>query len=596
MTNKTKKMALNIKDKNIFLYLFVIIIFSIFLYCFITLEKGVDLGFFTSRIRALAETIEKYGLIFTLKEKVVNVDSGFCGYTTNLFYGFMFLIPCAYLHILGIPSAICFKALILVGVVISWFITYWCLKKTFVNTEKYLLLTLSFVFVFMIPNLGDFLIVKTIRSVVLFCIPLGMYNLHRLFIKDSCRLRNMVGLTLSVTLNLLNHNLTTVSLTLILFIEFIVLAIYFRKTKNIWSVVWRVMVCAIICLGLCASFIFPMIEQTMLGIYVLNYGQLDINGYGNVCGIFSGALFNRGFAEMINIATPAENHGGYFFYVVLLIYLCFKKKNKYYTLISISLIALLLFSSYAALPEIFAIFQFRTRLYALFNPAFILLFLWGGQSLQVSGKKKLCCTLIVFLIINLIFVIILYGCIGIPNIETFDIGGGDYFVYNEEYFRVHYYWQYQQLLQEKNIINAIQELSYIVTPTSQGVEFIAPENSNIIVPLTYYKGYKLYEIIDNQKFELLDVTNYTKDGLIILNNENSQLTNRHLLVEYAGTKIQKISETISIIFIITVFYFLSVILFIRKNININKKGCFNHGKSIINCRKTITNERNSVRL
>ena len=539
-----------ILNKSTFLLIFIGLFLVLTTGMFFAGNNGFDIAFFVSRIDRLANSISDNGFLFAIQEKINFSDINPLGYSIDLFYGNLLLIPAALLKLIGIPSIISYKITIFFGILLTWFTTFYCSKKVFKEYDRVFLCVTSFAFAFMVPHLGDFIVAKTIKPIFGFCVPLGMYNLYQIFNKKENVFINMLGLTLAVAFNLLNHNLTTITLCIVLLVEYLVLAFKLNDKKEVLKITAKIAISAILCLGLCAGFVLPMLEQSSLGIYVFNYGQVDINGDGNLCGLWSGVIFNRAFAQMINIDAPAENNGGYLFYFLILAFLMIKKKDKKYTIITIAIITLMLILSIIPLPSVFSVFQFRSRLYALFNPALILLIIWGCKDLSKSIQNKTCILLIICLVINLLFVSILYGSIGSPDFsDTIDVGGGDYYVYNEEYAGPAtvggYYWHYDQSVQKEHIENTISSLPYEWEYLENGIKFVAPSDESIVLPLTYYKGYKVFTEDENgQLIEHCQIDEYTKDGLMVINKQFS--SNQSVYVLYTGTTIQKICNYISI--------------------------------------------------
>ena len=538
-------MQLMKQDKKTFITL--MILFFIISVLFLSNNKGFDIAFFVSRINSMSEHIQRYGLFSALTSKINFSENNPYGYSINHFYGTLSLIPAAMLSVIGIEPLISYKIMIVCGVSFTWIATYYCMRTVFNKQDISLLLILSFIYAMMVPNLGDFLLAKTIKPALGFCFPIGMYNLYQLFHKKENLFGNMIGLTAAVAINLLNHNLTTITLCIVLLAEYVVLAILHKNKQELCRITGQILISAVLCIGLCSFFVFPMLEQSLLGIFVFNHGQVNINGAGNLANLWSGVIFNRAFAQMINVPQPAENNGGYLFYFLVLMWLAIKNRDKKYAMICLSVILLMLGLSIVQLPSMFSVFQFRSRLYAVFNPALILLILWGCTHNSQSTQKRISIFLIVGVIVNLLFVLILQGSIGLPDYsDKIDVGGGDYYVYNEDYRGDStvggYYWKYDQSIQRENIENTISELPYDWEYLESGIRFTATSDNSIVLPLTYYKGYTVFtEINDSELMKYCDIDMYTKDGLMVIDNTNQELTNRVVYVLYTGTIVQKLS-------------------------------------------------------
>jgi hypothetical protein len=114
----------NIKNKEIFLWLASLIIFSCLPIYTDFLFDGHDFDYHIARIWALAENIKAGRLSFPIQLEMLN---GY-GYASPIFYGQLFLYIPAIIYIMGAPMQVCFQIYIGLVNVATTLIGYYCFK------------------------------------------------------------------------------------------------------------------------------------------------------------------------------------------------------------------------------------------------------------------------------------------------------------------------------------------------------------------------------------------------------------------------------------------------------------------------------------
>lgn len=513
------------------------------LFCFFDTKILVshDLTFHLNRFVGLVDAFNE-GQI--LPKIYPYANHGF-GYATPLFYCDLFLYPFGLLYGLGLSAVRCYKLCVLFYTTLGNIFVYLIFMKE-INDRK-LSLFASFLYLTCNYHLMNIFVRGALGEILAMTfLPLVLYAIYRILIKhEDC----FIFLGISFSLLVQSHLISSLLYGIFFFCMIVVFLIMNRKD---FSLIKRTIITiikgTILALLLCAWYLLPMLEQMHSQTLWLN-----INGQFNsikttvqsVLDVFNSSSYK--FVPSIGVLLIALS----FAYI-------FVKKNKFITIIAVnSIVSYLIIVG--ILPGTYLnVIQFYFRLYIVIFPLTIIVSIYVLRELKHRD---------ILMIISLIF---LLSNVFITNIKM--INDGEYYLrndaklseinsitnfkydldYNHDELGGAEYLPYTEYKNYNNDSLAIKYIDY----NEEFVDYIKDykrdyskieftcdnqEELELLLPLSYYKGYKAYEFINN-KWEPINITYspITKEVLI-----NSEVGIHTYKVLYGGTIVQQISLIVS---------------------------------------------------
>lgn len=553
--------------------LYIIFVVSITIFFSITLFKNVipfidgqDLTFHLNRFVGVANAFEERQLL----PKIYPFANYGFGYATSLFYCDIFLYPFALMYHFGVSVIICYKLCIFFYTLIGTFLICFVLDRMFNNDYVNIIGTMLYLFanyhiqnVFIRSALGEILAMTFI--------PLVLYSFYLILIKkeDSWKL-----LGISFSLMVMSHLISSL-LYGILFFIFIVAFIIFNREDfgQIKRTLMTIIKGTILAILLCAWYLFPMLEQMHDQVFWLSENKLHNNvgaGTQSLLDVLKSlAYLGSGFSIEKNASLGVLT-------VILMSIYIWVKKNKYINVILLVMLVLyLMIVGVVPFVEALSIIQFLFRFYVLLFPLSVIVIAYNIKKLSnIRIKKIVVVATIVFSLLNILSIgSIVLDNPTIPDNATIDEINNqesvyDFLDYNHnelggaEYLPLTTNMNYKI---ETKAIKTIDEngnkidydYEYERNFTQIIYKYNDDKNSELLFPLTYYKGYKAYEVINGEMCEINVLNNQTYKLVTII----AEAGNHTYMIKYAGTGIQKISLIISLL---TFICFVLYVIMIRK--------------------------------
>lgn len=537
-----------------FILIFLLTAIFCWSFCNDNIYVGDDLTFHLNRIAGLANAFEERQI---LPKIYPYANYGF-GYATPLFYCDVFLYPFAILYHFGMPAVICFKLMIFVYTLIGDLIVFYCTNLVFKNKRISIIAVILYLFanyhmqnVYLRSALGEVLAITWV--------PLIIYAFYKIFVlkKDS-----WVLLGLSFSLLVMSHLISTLLYAIVFFVLIVIYTVVFYKNdkKYIKDMYITIVKGTILALLLCAWYLFPMLEQMGDQTFWLSINKRynDINStrqsINNLLQIFS-------CVDMAMFNSIKNTSVGIMGILLCIIYIFVKKNSFVNSFVVITVVCyLLIFGIMPVLPKI-DIIQFLFRFYIIIVPFTVVI---GIYSINELGHK--CLTLIMLIIISIFCLsnMFLFNRV-VSNDGEFYLDNGASIntinnvkshLYNLDYNHDELggaeYLPYTELMNyeiEQGHIYTIDKFDAKIEYTDSfsryfskiEFEYNDDEDRKILFPLSYYKGYNAYEIVDNELIKI-PLYNYELYKMVYINAESGIHT---YMVKYEGTKIQSISLLIS---------------------------------------------------
>lgn len=558
------------RDKIYYLWiLLTVIVFCIpYLNNDIAVIPSQDLTFHLNRLAGLANAFEE-GQI--LPKIYPYANFGF-GYATPLFYCDFFLYPFAILYHFGLSAISCFKIAIFAYTLIGTVLMFYICQKIFNNYKASFLATMIYLFanyhlqnIFVRAALGEVLAMTFI--------PLAFYAFYKLLILHEDA---FILLGVSFTFLIMSHLISTLLMG-ILFSLFIIMAIIFNRhdlsiiKKMLISILKGTLLAALLSLW----YLLPMLEQMLDQTFWLSINK----NYNNIASTMQSPLDILKPLALMSLSgfdIVKDANIGIFTLLLILPY-SFLRKNKYINvlLITVFIIYLLIIGIIPTIP-LLEIIQFNFRFYLLLYPlgAFIIAYNfkeWGRDKLTII--ISLC--FLGFSIFNIVhlnnelktgdyFLLNNAALEDINNIEASEDDGLDY---DRDELGGAEYLPYTVNMNYKTENNSIKTIDhngnkvdydwdYERNFTTIIYQYADDEKRELLFPLSYYKGYKAYELIEGKKVNI-PIYNYDLYKLVSINAE----AGKHIyMITYEGTLIQKLSLSISAL---TVIILLGYIIYER---------------------------------
>ena len=457
----------------------------------------MDTFFHLARLQSLGESIRRldlYPLVFTSQ-------NGYFGYGSPLFYNNIFLWPFALLYALHVPLTICYKLLI---ESFTWLSAYTMLHFLYAitNRKRASLLTTA-IWIFCSYRISDVYVRGALGEVLAMAfLPLFLESAYRLlFTKQPAKIQ----LALSTTALIMSHNLTFAMAMALLIIFLLVFRNHLTKTKS--KDIGKSLLAAFL---LTAWFTLPMLEQLYSQKFYLHYyaASMDLQMEALTISQFLqySISFGVGGYGMAQGSAMTLSPG-----YLLLCFPFFCKINKQDTFTKFCFFAGLFFTlaplnlfPWKLLPFL-RILQFPWRLETI---GCLLLALPCAKGIQYLLQNRKITVFLALLILGDGMFRLLPACkrtFGITSHtpDTFltdgklidpyysatymrtQLAGGDYVPIHSPDFR---YYQPTIHTPAGTVLSPISESRL------PAYQFTTAESGEMILPITWYKGYCVYQI------------------------------------------------------------------------------------------------------
>ena len=521
---------------------FTVILFTIMAFVVEYRNMSCDKSFHMLRLEELAKGIKTNGLLNYPYYINFPAFNNF-GYATELFYGDLFLIPPALLINLGTSVNLVYSLL----TAISFIFIYFSMKYAYKHYYNYKGNSRIIAYLYAFSNYILFELTERNCLGANFTYMFAPWIVFTFLniINDKEKRYDYLIFGLCVGFMMISHLQTTV----ILIIGLIIYTLFhIKKIIKNPKIIVKFLKSIIIFILSTAFFIFPMLEQMKFqDLYVSSDFTYKLSdGVLYFLNLFVPNFFWRHFIPLENLLAPTLRIDRVYrygivpscfipvlFMLIVNIYNIIKKKNdkenqfliKFSTYIGIFCL-LASFTKLITYIDIFSFLQFPWRVVTL-----ITIFVPIGFVLSNKNNKKILYYACILTLINTFCYLIIAGLWNTNSFTDKTIGNGEYLpveVPNSEYAYTY---------KNKNYQKEIIKNGYYIKINNENTK----NNKELELPVTYYKGYKVYS--NNHELEI----EKSKNGLIqIQNSENL----KNVKVIYKGTIVQKITKYISLIFYI----------------------------------------------
>lgn len=494
-----------------------------------------DITFHINRFVGLANAFEE-GQI--LPKIYPYANNGF-GYATPLFYCDLFLYPFAILYHFGLSAVWCYKLCVLFYTMMGNIFVYLIFRRE-TNDRKISLLT-PFLYLTCNYHLMNIFIRGALGEILAMTfVPLVLYAIYRILVKhEDC----FVFLGISFSLLVQSHLISSLLYGIFFFCMIVVFLIMNRKDFSlIKKTIITIIKGTIIALLLCAWYLLPMFEQMHSQTFWLSVNSQ----YNNINTTI------QPVSDLIRSSSYKFIPGIGIVLVLFNILYLLVKKNKYITIIIIYILFMYLIIFGLIPGTILNVVQFYFRFYIVIFPLSIIVMLY------VLSKLKYQNVLIV------ISILILFANVVITNIKM--MNDGEYYLinnatinevnsitsytynldYNHDELGGAEYLPYTGYMDYNNDSLAIkcvdkndQVVDYVYEYDRHfsQIEFTCDNEKDLelLLPLSYYKGYKAYELIDD-KYVPIDITYSPVYKTVLIFGKEGEHTYKVL---YDGTVVQK---------------------------------------------------------
>lgn len=557
-----------LKDKKLIidiLLIFLITCLALWSYFTNNLLAGDDIRYHLNRIVGVSDAF-KEGQI--LPKIYPYTNSGF-GYASPLFYCDLFIYPFALIYILGIGAVPCFKLMVFTYSFIGNVFVYTIFKKE--TNKRHLGLLAALLYEGANYHLQNIFIRSALGEILAMSfIPIVLYAIYKILIKKEDA---WIYLGVSFSLLVMSHLITSVlyaGLFLILIIAFVVVN---RKEKEIIKkMLITILKGTLLALLICAWYIFPMLEQMLSQDFNYSYDS----GMPNITEIIEPVRNSIGLLFHTNIIRYNGSIG-----IILNIFLLisfFRFKNVYISTITI-LCSICYLIIWGILPAGFlSIIQFYFRLYIIIFPLAVIVTIYYLNRTQIKYFKLINILIILYTLFNLANAN--YEVLTIDYINRGYLSN-DLDIYKENAKSKEYYtnldknWDVSELgngeylpHSEHTNFNKLDSSIYFLDKDNCLIECIKKgdysrnystiiftcnnsDDASLIIPLSYYKGYRVYELI-NDNWESTECVSDQTYKLIRIESSIGEHTYK---ITYKGTIVQYTSLVVSIISVIGIIIY-----------------------------------------
>ena len=534
-----------------------------------SLYTGADIGFHVSRIKNISDGLRAHTFPIYIYPYINN---GF-GYASPMFYCDLFLIPSAFLYMIGIPILIVWKITLFIYALISCITIYHLSKAVFDLNIVQVFCTV--IYMFSNVRINYYYYGGGLGNIIaLSFLPLLLLAFYKIFVlKENCF--KLLGI--SFTLLLLSHILSF-TISVIFFVLLLIIDI-----KNISKDrIICILKAALLAVALSAWFLFPCIEQLLSQEFWSSFLNDTTNlGYFKesqrpILQVFSDYIFNT---------SPNQQYLGIIYSIGgILCYLIYKIKNKFKRNEIVDVMAFVLmgglFFETDILPlyeiSILRHFQFIWRINIFLAP--IAVFLIGKTISEFKIKNVIMTIMSIYLICNVAYMYKAFiTCVdNWPNEISYEeiknkglsilndthgfnlveLGQGEYLPLTNSYN----YYGANTNIEFANEDSAVWDFNRLGTTITFTTNY--DYSDYIYMPLSYYKGYFYQEVDDEgnilyEKECIFDI--YTKRVGMYMEEGT-----HNYRVYYKGTTIQHLTLFISLFSFIAFVFCESKQLFKRK--------------------------------
>ena len=500
-----------------------------------------DITFHINRFVGLANALEE-GQI--LPKIYPYANNGF-GYATPLFYCDLFLYPFAILYHFGLSAVWCYKLCVLFYTTLGNIFIYLIFKKE-TNNRKLSLLA-SFLYLTCSYHLLNIFIRGALGEILAMTfVPLVLYAIYRILIKhEEC----FIFLGISFSLLVQSHLISSLLYGIFFFCMIVVFLIMNRKDFSlIKKTIITIIKGTIIALLLCAWYLLPMFEQMHSQTFWLSVNSQ----YNNINTTI------QPVSDLIRSSSYKFIPGVGIVFVLFNILYLLAKKNKYITIIIIYILFMYLIIFGLIPGTILNVVQFYFRLYIVIFPLSIIVMLYVLSEFKYQN------------ILIAISILMLFGNVVVTNIKM--MNDGEYYLsnnatinevnsitsykynldYNHDELGGAEYLPYTGYMDYNNDSLAIK----CVDKNDQVVDYVYEydryfsqitftcnneRDLELLLPLSYYKGYKAYELIDD-KYIPIDITYSPVYKTVLIFGKEGEHTYKVL---YEGTVVQNTTLIVS---------------------------------------------------
>ena len=514
----------------------------------IVVNLSHDLTFHLNRFVGLANAFEE-GQI--LPKIYPYANYGF-GYASPLFYCDLFLYPFGILYHFGLSAIWCYKLCILFYTTLGNIFVYLIIKKE--TNDRKLSLLATFLYLTCNYHLMNIFVRGALGEVVAMTfVPLVLYAIYKILVKhEDC----FIFLGISFSLLVQSHLISSLLYGIFFFWMIVVFVIINKKDFSlIKKTIITIFKGTILALLLCAWYLLPMLEQMHSQTFWLSVNSQ----YNNISSTIQsvGDVFNSLSYKFI----PSV---GALLILFSLGYI-FVKKNRYITIIVVyTLMCYLIILG--ILPGLYLnVIQFYFRLYIVIFPLTIIVSIYVLKDFKYRNILIMISS--IFLLSNVVITnikMINDGEYYLNNNATVDeINSVTNFKYNLDYNHDELGGaEYLPYTEYKNYNNDSLSIKYI-DENEEFIDYIKEydrayskleftcdnqEDLELLLPLSYYKGYRAYEFIDGAwVHKNITYSPLTREVLI-----EAEIGEHTYKVLYEGTVVQKATLVISILSIIGV--------------------------------------------
>lgn len=532
------------------------------------IDIGDDLTFHLNRFAGLANAFEERQIL----PKIYPYANNEFTYASSLFYCDLFLYPFAILYHFGLSAIWCYKLCVVFYTFIGNLFVYLILRNEIKN--RYLSLLGSFIYLISNYHLLNIFIRNALGEIIAISfVPLVLYSIYKILVK--C-IDKWILLGVSFSLLAMSHVISTFLYSLFFLAMIIIFIIIHIKDKELLLKTFKSIIKGtLLALLLSAWYLLPMLEQLADQTFWLNVNpkfnyisgtKQSLIGIFNIFVLPINKTFN--INECASIGLPI---------IIVALGAIFIKRNKYVNIVLGFCIFLYLIIIGLIPGDSLNMIQFYFRLYILIYPLMEGLVIYVLNN--IKNKKVLISVislLLVFGITNIIIAntnnvnseYILKNNASLEEInhsKTYsldldynhdELGGGEYLPYTNNTN----YINNTKAINHLDNNGVFVEYGYNYERYYSSIEF-SVDNSNdevFMLPISYYKGYKAYELIDDKWINV--ELGYSSEYKLLTLNSNAGL---HVYkVVYKGTTLQYISLVLSIISVI--------LLLIYKHNNLRK--------------------------
>ena len=532
-------------NKNLTIDIILIILITIiFSFSFLRNDiyfQLIDGGYHLNRLVGIKDALLDHQLL----PKIYPYTNNGYGYASALFYCDFFLYPFALIYYLGCPLLLSFKLMYIFYTLIGSIIAFYCFNRIF--KEEALYRTVSIIFLLGQYRFLDAYVRLAFGEYLALCfLPLLLYAFYKvLILKED----NYLLLAFSFVTLLFSHNL---SFALYCFIYLIFMIIFFfnnHKEANLKLLITTIKA-ALIAILLSLWFLLPMVEamishnlwiKKLTSIYSLNNNIVPLK-----------ALLD----PFMTLDIWTSNPIGYILLLLPIFIFFIKDDSKYLKYLTIiGYIALL--ASFNIIPmyliKPFNGLQFAFRFNIIAYPFLAISASYVAYKLHhLLPYIAIIYTLIISMQFNYQLinaerikdntpkeVIFDYSDILNKDYNEKEIVGAEYLPITE----INDYLEETTFIKRVNDDGKYEDVVYEFNRYFLHLDFNYDSDGDelLMMPLTYYKGYKGYALKDGNKIplEIVDIPNYEKVGFYTLDG------NYEYHIYYGGTIIQHLSLIIS---------------------------------------------------